>query len=41
MTIHYTRRLFMQTLKAALRDVLGHGLALEGLAYLHRNQHGT
>jgi enoyl-CoA hydratase/carnithine racemase len=33
--LRYTRRLFTHPLKRAMHDVLGYGLALEGLAYLH------
>ena len=34
LVIRYTRRLFMHPLRGALHDVLGHGLALEGLGYI-------
>jgi enoyl-CoA hydratase/carnithine racemase len=35
LALRYTRRLFVHGLKAQLRDVLGYGLALEGLAYIN------
>ncbi|NJC65504.1 enoyl-CoA hydratase/isomerase family protein [Planosporangium flavigriseum] len=34
LVIRYTRRLFTHPLKRAVHDVLGYGLALEGLAYI-------
>jgi len=34
MTLRYTRRLFTHPLKKAMHDVLGYGLAIEGLGYL-------
>lgn len=35
LVIRYTRRLFTHPLKRAMHDVLGYGLALEGIAYMN------
>jgi enoyl-CoA hydratase/carnithine racemase len=35
LVIRYTRRLFTHPLKSAMHDLLGFGLALEGLGYIH------
>jgi enoyl-CoA hydratase/carnithine racemase len=35
LVIRYTRRLFTHPLKRAMHDLLGYGLALEGLGYIH------
>ena len=35
LVLRYTRRMFTHPLKKAMHDVLGYGMALEGLGYLH------
>lgn len=35
LALRYTRRLFTHPLKRAMHEVLGYGLALEGLSYIH------
>lgn len=40
MVLRYTRRLFTHPLKRAMQDVLGYGLAIEGLAFIDESGAG-
>jgi enoyl-CoA hydratase/carnithine racemase len=41
LVIRYTRRLFTHPLKRAMHDVLGYGLAVEGLAYINERSRAS
>ncbi len=41
LVLRYTRRLFTHPLKRAMHDVLGYGLAVEGLAYINERSRAS